>query len=207
VPTLPPTPPAATATLESTATPPNAETGVLRFADDFSRTGRWSTVQQELWNVGYSPTGSGYLIQAEPQVGNIWSYITTPGDPDYSVGVTITTPQPGLAGVLVRFQDRGNYVVCLINPGTQRYRIEQRSGGRLQVVAAGVSPVALDAAEGTRLVVRLRGNGLTLLLNGVLVEDQTLVGLPATTQLGLVAAGDSSTVEARFRDLEVRELP
>jgi curved DNA-binding protein CbpA len=189
---------------------PVLEEGALRVDEDFENGAGWARAQAQGWSVGYADSfarpGTVYQIVADPGVGNIWSYRTAPSDrSDYSVGVDVDVQgQGGSAGILVRFQDRANYVVCLINPSANTYRVEQRRFGRVLVVAEGTA--ALQPNTTARVVARVEGATLTLVINGALVAEAQLADLPTTPLYGLVAAAESEQVVAQFDNLELRDV-
>ncbi|MBC8078143.1 MAG: hypothetical protein H7Y32_18845 [Chloroflexales bacterium] len=227
VPSLEPTaPPAATAalialpTVPPTAAPPTAvptllpspvlEEGNLRIEDSFENGVGWARSQQQDWSVGYadSAVGAGtvYQITAEPGVGNIWSYRTAPGSADYSVGVDVLLVEPGSAGLLLRFQDRSNYLVCLLDPAARTFRVEQRRNGDLRIIAEGTLGRAVDATTATRLVTHISGSSLTLVVDGEVVLEERVAGLPDTPLYGLVAVAGAQRVVAQFDNLELRDI-
>jgi hypothetical protein len=197
--------PTASPTARGTRTStPVVESGQVLIADDFARQG-WTNQEGQGWSVGYINSGT-YQVTAAPGIGNIWSYRTLTGGSDYSAGVTIEADQ-GSAGLLVRFLDRSNYVVCLIQPRSGSYRVEQRTGGRVLVIDQGSSE-HIDTAVGAenRMVVRVEANQLTLIINGMITTEAAIPGMPQTQQYGVVAAAGENTVTARFSELELRTL-
>jgi hypothetical protein len=192
-------------TVVPTSSPPptaeEEEEGDILLDDSFSR-GGWPSLEGTGWSVGYA-RGGRYRIVASPGAGNIWSYRTL-GATNYSLGVDVQADN-GSAGVIVRFQDRSNYVVCLIDPSQGRYRVEQRSRGRLIVVGEGNS-TAINTGPGAsnRVVARVEGSQLTMLVNGTPVVEAEVAGMPRTQQYGMVAAAGQGSVEALFDNLQAR---
>lgn len=205
---VPPTvTPLPTATVAPTATPPvpSSDSGALRLADDFSDGLRWATVAGRGWSVGYD--GNAYQVEVDAGSGNIWSFNTAPGGPDFSVGVDVRVNGEA-AGLLVRYQDRSNYLAFLVNPQTQSYRLEQHRGGQVQILAAGES-VAINSSTDifNRLVARLDGSQISLFVNGAFIEQVTFAGSAESRLYGMIAVARTATTVATFDNLSVRDLP
>lgn len=212
-PSRPPTsqPTAAPPTAQPTLLPsPVLEEGALRVEETFENGVGWARAQQAGWSVGYvdsfAAAGTAYQITADPGVGNIWSYRTAPGEgSDYSVGADVDVQGAGgSAGLLLRFQDRANYLVCLINPTTDTFRVEQRRFGGVRVAAEGSAGIQPNTT--TRLVARIEGEALTLVINGEIAAEITVADLPVTPLYGLVAAAGEEQVVAQFDNLELRDI-
>lgn len=177
IPASPTNAPTAEPTVASSATPapptPVEETGELVLSDAFSQ-GGWPSLQGTGWSVGYAARGT-YRIVASPNSGNIWSYRTL-GVSNYSLGVDVIQADGGSAGLLVRYQDRTNYVVCMISPSEGTYRVEQRRAGRVLIIDQGSSD-AIDVLPGAvnRVVARVEDSQLSMIVNGTPVVDRKSV--------------------------------
>lgn len=209
IPASPTSEPTSEPTVASSATPapptPVAESGEVLLSDAFSQ-GGWPSLQGTGWSVGYAARGT-YRIVASPNSGNIWSYRTL-GVSNYSLGVDVLQADGGSAGLLVRYQDRTNYVVCMISPSEGTYRVEQRRAGRVLIIDQGTSD-AIDILPGAinRVVARVEDNQLTMIVNGTPVVEAAVPSMPQTEQYGLVATAGSGPVDARFDNLEARTIP
>ncbi|HJZ49917.1 MAG TPA: hypothetical protein VKE41_22230, partial [Roseiflexaceae bacterium] len=191
--------PTATAT---TAQTPAGEQGALLNADDFSQ-GGWANMRGPGWQVGYQ--GRRYRISASQGIGTIWSYRTGPAK-DVSIGVDMQAAS-GEGGLLVRFQDANNYVSISLNPSRTSFRVEQHNGGATKVVAGGQSEAILTGAEATnRLIVRLRGSSLEVVVNGQSLATADAPGAPDSARYGLLVNTADSAAEAFFDNLEIRRL-
>jgi hypothetical protein len=207
--TRPPEPPTAAASPTPfdfpTVTPttaPAGEGGGLLIADDFSQ-GGWANLRGPGWQVGYQ--GQRYRISASQGLGTIWSYRTGPAK-DVSIGVDMQAAA-GEGGLLVRFQDAGNYVSISLNPSRTSFRVEQHDGGATNVIAGGQSEAIQTGADATnRLVVRLRGSSMDILVNGQSLASADAPGAPDSARYGLLVITTDSRAEAFFDNLEIRRL-
>lgn len=196
IPTIAPTSPALVSA---------AEPGTLLFADDFrTEQQTWAVVQGATWSVGY--TDEGYRISVEPGAGHIWSFNTTPGGADASIGVDVRV-RNGSAGLMLRFVDRSNYLAFFVDPAAGTYQLEQRSAGRALVLAEGpVESLKPGANESNRLVAQLRGRQISLFVNGAPVTDVVVNGNVASARYGMIAVAREANTVALFNSLEVRTL-
>jgi hypothetical protein len=183
-------------------TAPAGEGGGLLIADDFSQ-GGWANLRGPGWQVGYQ--GQRYRISASQGLGTIWSYRTGPAK-DVSIGVDMQAAA-GEGGLLVRFQDAGNYVSISLNPSRTSFRVEQHDGGATNVIAGGQSEAIQTGADATnRLVVRLRGSSMDILVNGQSLASADAPGAPDSARYGLLVITTDSRAEAFFDNLEIRRL-
>jgi hypothetical protein len=178
------------------------ETGELLLADSFAQ-GGWADLRGPGWQVGYQ--GQRYRISASRGVGTIWSYRTGPAR-DVSIGVDLQATT-GEGGLLVRFQDANNYVSVSLNPSRTSFRVEQHDGGAVNVIAGGQSEAIQSSADATnRLVVRLRGSSMEILVNGQSLASADAPGAPDSARYGLLVITNDSAAEAFFDNLEIRRL-
>lgn len=199
-PTEPPPPEPPTAF--PTATPVVEEPGQLLLQDDFSG-GGWADMNGGVWRVGYS--NGRYRVRGEANTGAIWSYRTAPAR-DASIGVDVQVPE-GEGGLLVRFLNENNYVSVTLNPAQTSFRVEEQSGASINVLAGGQSEVIAAGADATnRLVVRVRGDRMQVLVNGQQVADIAAPGMPNSTRYGLLVIAKGGASEAYFDNLEIRGL-
>jgi hypothetical protein len=206
--TVPPTAePSATPFDFPTITPTTVQTttadaGVLLLADTFSG-GGWANQGGAGWQVGYQ--SQRYRIDANQGVGTIWSYRTGPAK-DVSIGVDVQT-LAGEGGLLVRFQDAGNYVSISLNSSRTSFRVEQHDGGATSVLAGGQSEAIRSGADAVnRLVVRLRGSSMEIAVNGQSLASVDAPGAPDSARYGLLVITNDSAAEAFFDNLEIRRL-
>src|SRR5215213_8731650 len=186
----------------TTAQTTTADVGVLLLADTFSE-GGWANQGGAGWQVGYQ--GQRYRISANQGVGTIWSYRTGPAK-DVSIGVDMQTAA-GEGGLLVRFQDAGNYVSISLNSSRTSFRIEQHDGGATNVLAGGQSEAIKSGADAVnRLVVRLRGSSMEIVVNGQSLASVDAPGAPDSARYGLLVITNDSAAEAFFDNLEIRRL-
>jgi DnaJ-domain-containing protein 1 len=207
VPTEPPTQPSAPATPEptvpATAQPPViAETGALLFADNFS-SGGWADSGGAGWRVGYAR--GLYRIAVNSGYGTIWSYRTAPGD-DHSLGADVRVAS-GEGGLLLHFVDGGNYLSFSVNPNQTSYRLEQHRGGDVTALTGGQSEAIQAGPEAVnRLVARLRGDHIQLLINGQLIAELDAPNAPTSPRFGLLAIGGDTDAEVFFDNLQLRAV-
>jgi len=207
----PPEPPTAAPSLTPfdfpTVTPttvqtPAGESGALLLADTFSQNG-WASLRGPGWQVGYQ--GQRYQISANRGVGAIWSYRTEPAK-DVSIGVDLQV-SAGEGGLLVRFQDANNYVSISLNPSRTSFRVEQHQAGETNVIAGGQSEAIQTGADAVnRLVVRLRGSSLEVVVNGQSLATADAPGAPNSARYGLLVITNDSAADAFFDNLEIRRL-
>lgn len=197
--------PTATPTSEPTATVSSssglAETGTLLFSDDFSGSG-WADTGGAGWRVGYQ--NGQYRIAVDAGYGTIWSYHTTQGS-NMSIGVDMQVTS-GEGGLLVRFLDANNYMYLVVNPQSSSWRLEQRSGGVVSTLASGQSDAIRTGSATNRLVARLNGDYVQMLINGTLVAELDATTYGDNARYGLLAVGGSVSSEAFFDNLQVRAL-
>jgi curved DNA-binding protein CbpA len=178
------------------------DTAPLLMADTFSE-GGWANQRGPGWQVGYQ--GQRYRISANQGVGTIWSYRTGPAK-DVSIGVDMQAAA-GEGGLLVRFQDANNYVSISLNPSRTSFRVEQHNGGTTNVLAGGQSEaVQTGANANNRLVVRLRGSSMEIVVNGQSLASADAPGSPDSARYGLLVITNDSAAEAFFDNLEIRRL-
>ncbi|HEY3228851.1 MAG TPA: DnaJ domain-containing protein [Roseiflexaceae bacterium] len=200
-PTLAPTlaPTAAPAAVSPTAA---AESGTLLFADTFSD-GGWADTGGAGWRVGYQR--GHYRVAVDAGYGAIWSYRTGPAA-DVSVGVDVQAPS-GEGGLLLRFLDANNYLSFSVNPHQTSYRFEQHSGGGVTVLAGGQSEAIQAGGDvWNRLVARLRGDHIQLLINGQQLAELDAPAAPNDPRYGLVAIASDTAAEAFFDNLQIRQV-
>jgi curved DNA-binding protein CbpA len=178
------------------------ETAALLMADTFSESG-WANQRGPGWQVGYQD--QRYRISANQGVGTIWSYRTGPAK-DVSIGVDMQAAA-GEGGLLVRFQDANNYVSISLNPSRTSFRVEQHNGGTTNVLAGGQSEaIQTGANANNRLVVRLRGSSMEIVVNGQSLASVDAPGAPDSARYGLLVNTSDSAAEAFFDNLEIRRL-
>jgi concanavalin A-like lectin/glucanase superfamily protein len=103
--------------------------------------------------------------------------------------------------------DANNYLSFSVNPQQTSYRLEQRRGGNVTVLAGGQHEAITAGAEAwNRLVARLRGDHIQLLINGVPVADLDLPGAADSSRYGLLAIGGDTSAEAFFDQLQLRAI-
>jgi len=207
-PTAPPTAvPSPTPFDFPTVTPTTAqisagESGELLLADSFGQ-GGWASLRGPGWQVGYQD--QRYRISASRGVGTIWSYRTGPAK-DVSIGVNMQATA-GEGGLLVRFQDASNYISISLNPSRTSFRVEQHEGDTTNVIVGGQSEAILTGAEAiNRLVVRLRGSSMEIVVNGQSLASADAPGAPDSARYGLLVITNDSAAEAFFDNLEIRRL-
>jgi hypothetical protein len=192
-----PTPESATPTL-----PVIAEQGSLLVAEDFSAGQGWASIQAATWSVG--AINGTYRIDIRAGTGNIWSFNTAPGGPDYSIGADVQVGG-GAAGLLLHYTDRANYLAFLVDPAAQTYSLERYSGGRVSVVITERSAAIETGLEArNRLVARLEADRVQLFVNGKLTDDLLLEGVTRSQQYGMIASAHERDTIALFDNLEVR---
>jgi curved DNA-binding protein CbpA len=178
------------------------ETTALLMADTFSE-GGWANLRGPGWQVGYQ--GQHYRISANQGVGTIWSYRIGSAK-DVSIGVDMQAAA-GEGGLLVRFQDANNYVGVSLNPSRTSFRVEQHNGGTINVLAGGQSEaVQTGANANNRLVVRLRGSSMEIVVNGQSLASVDTPGAPDSARYGLLVNTSDSAAEVFFDNLEIRRL-
>ena len=178
------------------------ESGTLLLADSFAQ-GGWANLRGPGWQVGYQ--SQQYRISASRGVGTIWSYRTGPAK-DVSIGVDMQAAA-GEGGLLVRFQDASNYVSISLNPSRTSFRVEQHDAGKTNVIAGGQSEAIQTGADAiNRLVVRLRGSSMEIVVNGQSLASADAPGAPASVRYGLLVITNESAAEAFFDNLEIRKL-
>ena len=178
------------------------DTAALLMADTFSE-GGWANQRGPGWQVGYQ--GQRYRISANQGVGTIWSYRTGPAK-DVSIGVDMQAAA-GEGGLLVRFQDANNYVSISLNPSRTSFRVEQHNGGTTNVLAGGQSEaIQTGANANNRLVVRLRGSSMEIVVNDQSLASVDAPGAPDSARYGLLVNTSDSAAEAFFDNLEIRRL-
>jgi hypothetical protein len=193
---------APTATGPASSPTPAGETGDVVLADAFSGSG-WANSSSAGWRVGYQ--GGRYRVAVDNGYGTIWSYRTAPLS-DYSLGVDVQVPS-GEGGVLLRFVDARNYLSYSVNPAETSYRLEQHSGGAVTVLAGGQSEAIEAGADATnRLVARLSGSHVELLINGQRMADLDAPNVRDSTRFGLLAIGSARDSVAFFDNLEIRRI-
>jgi hypothetical protein len=178
------------------------ESGTLLLADTFAQDG-WASLSGPGWQVGYQ--GQQYRIGANRGIGTIWSYRTGPAR-DVSIGVDMQVIA-GEGGLLVRFQDASNYISISLNPSRTSFRVEQHDAGNTNVVAGGQSEAIQTGADAiNRLVVRLRGSSMEILVNGQSLASADAPGAPNSARYGLLVITNDSAAEAFFDNLEIHSL-
>jgi hypothetical protein len=178
------------------------EAGTLLLADAFAQ-GGWANLGGPGWQVGYQ--SQRYRISANRGVGTIWSYRTGPAK-DVSIGVDVQAAA-GEGGLLVRFQDASNYVSISLNPSRTSFRVEQHDAGTTNVIAGGQSEAIQTGADAiNRLVVRLRGSSMEIVVNGQSLASADAPGAPDSVRYGLLVITNDSAAEAFFDNLEIRRL-
>lgn len=209
VPTSVPTSaPEITPTAAPTSAPPAivlptapAEDGEVIFADDFSSDG-WADTIGRGWSVGYNR--ERYRIAVDPGIGTIWSYRSVRLN-KYSVGADVQVTK-GEGGLLLAFASESSYLSFTVNPTQTSYRLEQRRGDSAEVLSGGQNAVILPGRRDiNRLVARVVGTHVQLLINGQLVAD-VVVQPPPSTRFGFLTIASSTAAESFFDNLEVREL-
>jgi hypothetical protein len=197
----PPTPPPTAQPSPTTVAASPIALGQLLLAERFDER-RWAEQDGRGWSVGYR-TGR-YRITADPGVGTIWSYRTGPaGDVSYQVELQAS----GEGGLLLRFQDERNYLICTFDSVLGSYRISQQIDGVDTVLAEGRNPAIKRGTEATNLLeTRLLGNQLQLFANGKPLTQISLKSVPDSPRYGFVAIAGDSTIEALFDNFEIHAL-
>ena len=186
----------------TTAQTPAAEPGAPLLADSFAQ-GGWANLRGPGWQVGYQ--GQRYRISANQGVGAIWSYRNGPAK-DVSLGIDMQAAA-GEGGLLTRFQDAGNYVSISLNPSRTSFRVEQHDSGTTNVIAGGQSEAILSGADAiNRLVVRLRGSSMEIVVNGQSLASVDAPGAPDSARYGLLVFTSDSAADVFFDNLEIRRL-
>ncbi len=186
----------------TTAQTSAGETGTLLLADAFAQ-GGWASLRGPGWQVGYQ--SQRYRVSANQGVGTIWSYRTGPAK-NVSIGVDMQV-SAGEGGLLLRFQDASNYVSISLNPSRTSFRVEQHDGGTTNVIAGGQNEAILTGADAiNRLVVRLRGSSMEIVVNGQSLASADAPGAPDSARYGLLVLTNDSAAEAFFDNLEIRRL-
>jgi len=181
---------------------PAGEQGTLLLGDRFA-SGGWANINGGSWRVGYQR--GRYAVRGEPNTGAIWSYRIAPAS-DVSIGVDVQVAA-GEGGLLVRFLDANNYVSITLNPSQTSFRVEQHSGGGTNVLAGGQSEaITLGADARNRLVARVRGDHVEVLVNGQPLAAIDARGAPDSARYGLLVIAKDSASEAYFDNLEIRSL-
>lgn len=201
--TAPTSPPTSTPP-PSTATPaPLPEEGTLVYSESFSSGSGWPTIDGSSWSVGFA--SGAYRISAQQGVGNIWAFNTSPAGSNYQVAVDVEATG-GLAGLLLRYSE-GSYLAYFVDPAAGSFRLEQRNGGQLTVLAEEVHPaIATGPGAQNRLLARLDNEQLELRINGIPVANLTLASPPPTARYGLVVVARDAEVVGLFRNLTVWAL-
>ena len=113
----------------------------------------------------------------------------------------------GEGGLLLRFLDGNDYLSFSTNPQQTSYRLEQHDASGVRVLTGGQSEaIVLGATQSNRLVARLRGDHVQLLINGQSLAEVDVPGAPASSRYGLVAISGDSAAEVYFDNLEIRAL-
>jgi hypothetical protein len=200
--TEPPTAPPAPTVPAPTQPAAIAETGTLLFEDSFS-SGGWADSGGAGWRVGY--VRGGYRIAVSAHYGTIWSFRTAPAD-DYSLGTDVRVAG-GEGGLLLRFVDAGNFLSFSVNQSQTSYRLEQHRGGGVTVLAGGQSEAIQPGAEAVnRLVARLHGDHIQLLINGQLIAEIDAPDAATSSRFGLLAIGSDIDAEVFFDNLQLRAV-
>jgi hypothetical protein len=203
---LPPSPtaPPPSPTAAPSATPELlAEDGRLLYAEEF-RGDAWPTTTGSGWSV--SAGDGSYTITTDPGLGNIWAYRTSPAGEDMLIGVDVTV-SGGEAGLILRFNDAGNYLAFLVSPTGRSFRLEQRAAGQVSALLDERHPAVQAGAEANnRLAARLEGDQLDLRVNGQRVASFSLAAPAPSPRYGLMAIAGNGPVNARFRDLSLRAI-
>jgi curved DNA-binding protein CbpA len=195
-------PTAAPTEAPATAAPVAPEAGQILSRDAFAA-GGWAESSGTGWRVGYQR--GRYHVRGDAGTGAIWSYRTAPAD-DASVGVDVQVTT-GEGGLLVRFLDQANYLSITLNPSQTSFRIEEHAGNAVNVLAGGQSEaIGTGADTVNRLVARLRGDSLQVLVNGQQLADVQMSGAANSPRYGLLVFAKDSASEAFFDNLEIRAL-
>lgn len=199
VPTSVPTSTAAPPTAAPTALPAQ---GRVLFTDDFSDSG-WADTRGQGWSVGYSR--GRYRIAVDRYIGAIWSYRTL-NLGDYSVSSDVQVTR-GEGGLLLSFVNENSYLAYIINLQQTSYRLEQRRGDAVEVLAGGQNEAIQTGGDAINtMTARVIGNTVQLFVNNQSVGEATVSDLPGGSRLGLLAVSGTSAAEALFDNLEVREI-
>jgi hypothetical protein len=186
----------------TTVQTPTTDPGELLLADTFDQ-GGWADLRGPGWQVGYQ--SQRYRISANQGVGTIWSYRIAPVK-DVSIGVDMQATV-GEGGLLARFQDANNYISISLNPSRTSFRVEQHDGGTTSVLAGGQSEAIQTGADAiNRLVVRLRGSSMEIVVNGQSLANVDAPGAPDSSRYGLLVNTSDSAAESFFDNLEIRRL-
>lgn len=176
------------------------EDGTVIDGDDFSTPGAWADTSGTGWSVGYYD--GQYRIMVEPNYGSIWSYRNTSGS-NLSIGVDMLSLS-GEGGLVLRFIDASNYIAYIVNAQNATYRIEQRSGGAVTILASGQTNSIGPSSN--RLIARLYGDTLSFGVNGTLI-DVIELGIPAqNSRYGLVGIGTGTLADVLFDNIVIRSL-
>ncbi|HWQ13786.1 MAG TPA: hypothetical protein VNL77_13380, partial [Roseiflexaceae bacterium] len=200
-PTAPPTAAPPLSNAAPTALPPEQQ-GAPLLVDDFSG-GGWADLRGGGWTVGYAD--GRYRIAVDAGVGTIWSYRSVIAQ-DVTIAVDVQAPS-GAGGLVLRFLDENNYLTFVIDPTQRAYRLEQRRGGALTVLAAGLSEAIRPGGEAlNRLTAQVRGDLVGVAVNGQPLAEAEAIGAPASPRFGLVAISGANPAEALFDNLQIRTV-
>jgi hypothetical protein len=169
--------------------------------DDFSR-GGWASLRGNGWSVGYAE--GRYRIAVDAGIGTIWSYRSvTSENVTIASDVQVTS---GAGGLVMRFVDEYNYLTFVVDPQQTAYRVEQRRGGVITVLAAGLSQAIGPADAQNRLAARVSGDLLQVAVNGQVLAEVDASGGPVSPRFGLVAISGTSPAEALFDNFQIRAV-
>ena len=193
---------AATSPIDAPSSGSNERSGHLLTAEPFMTAG-WSQQSGKGWSIGYQ--GRRYEIVVERGYGTIWAYRTVLAD-DVSIAVDMRT-LCGAGGLLLRFHDAQTYLSFRVDPEDRTFRLEQRRGGSVSVLASGHSDaIGADSDAWNRLAARLHGKYIQLLANDRLLVEINTLEIISGSRYGLLAVADDSNAEVYFDNLEIRTV-
>ncbi len=130
------------------------------------------------------------------------------GNVDYSAktNVRMADNSPVRYGLLFEWTSWENYLLFTVNPVSQSWRLERRSGSGFSTIAESNSS-CIDMNQGwNTLEARVEGSTVTLLADGCSVYSSN-VGLSGSAYVGLYSKpGTNTGVTSRFDYLEIEEL-
>lgn len=163
----------------------------------------WATVRSAAWSVG--PRDGRYRVIAASQIGAIWSYRSVPSS-DVHIAVDMEVIE-GEGGLVLRFRNEQNYVLFTLVPQTGSFRLEQLRDGTQLLLASGVR-ADLRAGDGrSRIEASLRGSRVSVAVNGQVITEADVDGIPSTPRFGVAVVARETRAEALFDNLEIRALP
>ncbi len=176
--------------------------GSLLLQDDTFESG-WATVRSAAWSVG--PRDGRYRVIAAPQIGAIWSYRSVPSS-DVHIAVDMEVIE-GEGGLMLRFRNEQNYVLFTLVPQTGDFRLEQLRDGTQLLLVSGTRAELRTGDGRSRIEAFLRGSRVRVAVNGQVMAEVDVAGIPSTPRFGVAVVARETRAEALFDNLEIRALP